>query len=457
MRSLHVGGLLAVLLFLLGFSSATAQAPAGGRTLGVVMNEAQNASYDSARVRASDACSRVVHLFLPWPQLEPTPQQLGGPIYDLLPALDIYYPAYGLQVELNLPVVNTVRREVPADLDTVAFDDPLFVARFNTLVDSVLRLIPHVTLTVLNIGNESDAVLGTDPVQHARFRRFFQAARRHARAVYAQLHPGQPALRVGTTLSYHGLTGPLTAPLCRTLNDSADVVSTTYYGLQSNFQVLPLGRCRSELRRLVSAYPNPAKPIYLVECGYPSSTTLGSSDSLQAEFVGAVFQTWDSLAANIRHISFFQLTDWSQAEVDTLAVYYGFPSNTLFKEYLRTLGLRTWPGNGANKLAYERLRCEAGQRGFCSAPCRLPLAVPTPQAAVVGLQVYPNPATGVVRITGPLATMLLVWDARGQVVRAVPFAQGTANLTGLPPGLYLLRPAEAAQPTTAARLLVTAD
>lgn len=433
-------------------SNAMGQVPAGARQLGIVLAEAQNASYDSARVRASAACSGVIHLFLPWPMLEPSPGQLGGPIYALLPALDIYYPAYQLQVELSLPVINTVRRVVPADLDTVAFDDPRFAARFYTLLDSVLGRMPHVQLTLLNIGNESDVALGLDPLQNARFRRFFIGARAHARQVYARLHPGEPPLRVGTTLTFDGLTGPLSAAWCRQLNDSADVIAVTYYGIGPNFRVKPPAQCRTDLLTLAAATAIPPKPIYLVECGYPSAALLGSSDSLQAAFVGEVFEAWDSLAARLHYVSFFQLTDWSQAQVDTLAVFYGLPNNTAFKEYLRTLGLRTWPGDGTDKLAFDRLRCEAGRRGFCSTPCRLPLAVTPTILASEPLAVVPNPAPGRAEVSGP-AGELALYDALGRRVLQEVFS-GRATLAELPPGLYWVRVRPVAGPPQGLRMVV---
>src|ERR1035437_5766769 len=121
--------------------------------------------------------------------------------------------------------------------------------------------------------------------------------------------------------------------------------------------------------QLVSEYPNASQPIYFVECGYPSSASCGSSLALQSQFIQKVFAAWDTYASNIKYITFFKTTDWSQGAVDTLAVYYGLAQDTAFKEYLRTLGLRTYPGNGTNKPAYDTLQCQLDRRGFCATSC----------------------------------------------------------------------------------------
>jgi hypothetical protein len=56
-------------------------------------------------------------------------------------------------------------------------------------------------------------------------------------------------------------------------------------------------------------------------------------------------------------LNFFMLHDWSQATVDALAA----PE---FKEFLRTLGVRTWPGSGTDKPAYAPLEEESAARGW---------------------------------------------------------------------------------------------
>ncbi|MBO2008631.1 FG-GAP-like repeat-containing protein [Hymenobacter negativus] len=70
-----------------------------------------------------------------------------------------------------------------------------------------------------------------------------------------------------------------------------------------------------------------------------------------------------------------------------------------------------------------------------------PLAT-APSTALTALTAYPNPATGRVHLSLPLAaTRADLCDALGRTVRTVPAQVGTATLdvTGLAPGLYHLR------------------
>jgi len=50
--------------------------------------------------------------------------------------------------------------------------------------------------------------------------------------------------------------------------------------------------------------------------------------------------------------------------VDTLAHDYGMENNEIFKEYIRTLGLRTFPAGGINKLSYYETISQSQVRGF---------------------------------------------------------------------------------------------
>ncbi len=105
------------------------------------------------------------------------------------------------------------------------------------------------------------------------------------------------------------------------------------------------------------------KPIYLLEAGYPSSEVCNSSEAMQAEFVRQIFRAWDAHPEDIPLISFSWLSDLSPKVVQDFQSYYGL-QNQAFGEYLRTLGLRTWPGAGEDKAAFLTLQAEAHARGW---------------------------------------------------------------------------------------------
>lgn len=337
--------------------------PAGDRILGLHISESENHDYDAAFAYAQAACLQATGQFFKWSDLEPIPGQIGGPVFDLLEMVNYYYPQSDTKIELNIPIINTVQREVPPDLISEPFDSPLFINRFKTLLDSIFMKIPDVQLIALNIGNEHGFYLAEDTTQINAYKTFFDSVKVYAEMLYFNIH--EEDLNVGTTLTFDALTDSSIATTMQDLNQSADIVSVNYYAVNPDFTVKEPYEVIADLNDLVNLYSDTTKPIYLTECGYPSSPVCNSSEAKQAEFMENVFKAWDIYYNNIKYISFFQSTDWPLEVVDSLAIYYGLEDDTVFKEFLRTLGLRTYPGNGTNKPAYDEAVLQAQTRGFC--------------------------------------------------------------------------------------------
>ncbi len=409
----------ATLLLVVLTGAAAAQVPAGERLLGLEITEAENESFDAAFQRARAAGATVTHRSLAWEDLEPDAGQFDAYSVALLDDLDIYFSLTGQRVELNFGPIDTPNLRVPADLAGVPLNARVMIGRFNAALDTVFAHLSHVELLSLEIGNECDVYLGTDPVLYAQYRDFFTATKAHAESLYAAGHGGAD-LDVGITWTWDALVDSVQGPLIEPLVQRQDVLPVTYYPLRPDFTVRPPEDVFGDLVRLVTAFPDTARPILLVECGYPSSPVCGSSFQAQADFVDNVFLTWDALADRIRYVSFFMLTDWSRAYVDLLADYYGL-ADPAFLEFLRTLGLRLYPGDGFDKLGWRVLQCDAALRGFSAAPCDLVTGADgvAPPAGEVACR--PNPANPSVTIscvsprTGRVTAT--VYDVTGRRVR----------------------------------------
>jgi hypothetical protein len=76
-----------------------------------------------------------------------------------------------------------------------------------------------------------------------------------------------------------------------------------------------------------------------------------------------MFQAWDVHADQITVLSYSWLSDLPQDSVEELETYYGL-KNKGFSEFLRTLGLRTYPGSGQQKIGFQVFRQEAESRGW---------------------------------------------------------------------------------------------
>lgn len=411
-----------------------AQPLANGREMGFAVSEPENNDFDQAFIYAQDACMKTIHISFRWSALRPDTTSWGSPALNLLDICNIYFPLANTKVELQLQPTNTVVDEMPEELMGLPYDHPLVISEFNRTLDTVFAHIPNVQLAALNIGNESDVLWQIDGLKYQQFGAFLQVVKPYAQALY-QGTQGD-TLSVGTTFTWGGLTNSLQGPLCQITNVSGDHISATYYGITQGFLVKPPTDVITDINDLVTLHPG-NKPIRFAEIGYPTSAVCSSSEQLQSEFIEAMFSAWDTHMDRIKYMGYFLTTDWSQATVDTLAVYYGI-SDPAFLEYLRTLGLRTNPDAGMHKAAYYTMLCELNAREFC------------PAAFAIGLDerlgpdpflVAPNPASDVLFITVPdqgANKIVEFIGLNGQGAHSVVYSD-PMNIKHIPRGMYALR------------------
>lgn len=251
----------------------------------------------------------------------------------------------GLTQLLGIQIINTVKREVPAELATTAWNDP---AMINALRNLFNQLLPHMHGRVhyLSIGNEVDPYFFNGRMNEMpAYAELFSTVRTH-------LRPHMPTLNVGITVTAGGWLGSNVQSLLD-LQQNADVMITTYYPLNADFSVQPPTAPAADFPALLQLAGN--KPLVLQEVGYPSATLLGSSEAAQAEFIHQVFAAWRDSDGRVPFLNLFLLHDFASALVDELVIYYG-SNNTNFRAYLDTLGLRH--RNNSDKPAWQAVRSE---------------------------------------------------------------------------------------------------
>lgn len=423
--------LVTILLANIFIINTYSQLPKGDRILAWQVDMAENNNYDSAYAYAQTGCMESIHLFFAWSSIEINNGNFDASyIANTLDIINFYHPYYGVKAELQIATINTVAKETPADLLTVDFDDPIMINRFKGLLDTLFTHIPNLELTALNIGNEHDIFMGNDATQYAQYKTFLDAVVPYAKQLYFDLHATD--LKVGTTLTFDGLTSASTSSLCQSLNDSLDIVSLTYYPLNPDFTMESPAVVSSDFSNLISLYPDTQQPIYFAECGYSSSDECNSSEMQQAQFFENIFTSWDTYYDNIKYLTIFKSTDWSQQEVDDFAIYYGI-SDTVFLEYLRTLGIRTWNDDGTNKLAYESILCVLNVRDWCSVDCNTTDI--SNSMEVNDIEAYPNPTSGLININSEnLIEQIEVYNYIGKLCFVTN--NTIADLSELSNGLY---------------------
>jgi hypothetical protein len=340
--------ILAVLVPACG-SEDSGVTPKGSRVLGFHVGPATGETYDQAIDVALATGMQAIDLSFDWPSIETSAGVFDTTFLDIA---NTYYPAKGLRLFLTLRPINTVAKEVPADLAAVAFDDATMIARFKALLDVVFAHLPAVALEGLAIGNEVDGYLGGSAPAWTAYTTFFAQTAAYARTL-------RPGLQVGCVGTLKGLVVDHPARF-QALNAGADVVLATHYPMDGGFMFLPPAQVEADLDSLVAI--GYAKPIHVVELGFASGAACGSSEEEQRRFVAHAFAAWDRHSTKIASIYFSWLTDMTAATASSTAAYYGLAGNAAFVEFLRTLGQRD--ENGVAKPAFTQTLAEAQARGW---------------------------------------------------------------------------------------------
>lgn len=283
----------------------------------------------------------------------------AGILFDfaVLDIANAFYPTANMPVMLTIGTIDTNNKFVPANFNSVAFDDISLRTAFKTMLTNMMPHLVNTQLVSLQIGNEVDAYLGTDPAAWAKYKIFFDDVAAHARTL-------RPGLLVGTTVTLTAAINPTLQPLVQSLQATADIISITYYPLNADFSVKSSAAVANEMAALVTAFSS--KPIYFQEIGFPSGVGSASSEEMQRQFVADFFATWDIFATQIPVVSWVNYTEWSPATVNAFGTQYGVCPGPLcsgFKEFLQTLGLRSY-SSGIAKPALTEIQNQMDLRSW---------------------------------------------------------------------------------------------
>jgi hypothetical protein len=322
--------------------------PKNSRQLAIDVTEMRNGNYDDAFTIAKDVGIDRIGLFLSWNVLEPSPQKFDGTLLDIAAA---YYPAHHVKIDLTLAVVNTNHLDTPSDLLNRSFSDPVVMDRFKKLINFVFTKMKPDQLASLNIGSEYDKFFANNQKKWKEFGIFYKSARDHLKAKW-------PSIVIATETTYEGITGS-NRDAIKEINRISDTIGVSYYGVQSNAEVIDPKKVHDALDTVCSIYAG--KKISFFQFGYPSSNTLKSSTLKQKEFVEESFLAWDKHAEQVELIDYTWLHDHSPESVDKILKIYNF-FDPKFREFIATLGLRTY--DGQDKPAFVALKKEAKARGW---------------------------------------------------------------------------------------------
>lgn len=327
----------------------------GNRKLGIHVTATENFNYNTEIGRATDAGMDIIPLSFYWGEVE----SVQGFNFTNVDISNAYYPTFNIPVYFVVSPIYAANKSFPPDLEGKSFNDPIVISRFKALLDSIHKRTPAVDLYAVLMANEADLYLNQHPDEWDDYTQFYEQVSAHARALWKN------KIKIGTEITFSSLKGTYQQEI-KTLNETSDFLATTYYPLNSDFTVQDPSAVKNDLKTMVEFMPG--KLVFIEETGYQTSAQCNSSDEKQAEFISTVFSTWDQYGDKIDYIGFLWLTDLSDKQASDVAATYGIstgdPLFIKFKEYLRSLGLRTFPGNGMDKKGFVRLKEETLKRNW---------------------------------------------------------------------------------------------
>jgi hypothetical protein len=361
--------------------------PKGARLLEIHVNEPAGGDFAEAFNISQSVGMDAASLSLDWNSIDidtdqttdpPSPIYANDPATDFLAIANICYPNSNTKISMMLRPITTLTRMAPPGFENMPFDDPAMIHRFNAFIDHVLGKIPDLEISALAIGSEVDLYL-LDEAAQQQYLSFYQQVSAYSREAYAQLYPDKAPLVVAVEVTHNGLINPATRAYYQQINAFSDVIGVSYYPLENGLVRDP-SVVVDDFEEMLALYPG--KNLHFFQLGYPSgyystqayaeyaagqvAPGINSSDQLQAQFIGTVFDVWDTHADRIQSIGFTWMHDKTVADVAEIAANPAFGGLTDpppdFVEFLRTLGLRT--EDAVDKPAWTRLAEEAKARGW---------------------------------------------------------------------------------------------
>ena len=256
-----------------------------------------------------------------------------------------YARSRGLTILLGIQTINTVKREVPADLATVAWDDPRMLRRLTRVYDALSPILP--TVTYLSIGNEVAGFLGR-AAQWPAYTTFLAGA-------VTAAHQRVPGIKVGATLEY--VEAATQTAYTRALIAVSDIAIYTLYPFNlGGFTVSPPTISNVVFDNMLTLAGT--KPVVLQELGYPAAALNGSSEIQQAAFFTDAIAQWRERRNRMPFVSLFILHDFTTQQCADLGVYYNLPNQQQFLSFLCSLGLRRTDGSA--RPAWSAVRAATG-------------------------------------------------------------------------------------------------
>lgn len=289
----------------------------------------------SAAVSSLSAGSRTLPLAERWDALSGA---TGSPRTVTWSRLDAMVKPYADRRGKIALCINIVDREQPAWPFVEELDTEAAASAMRRTIDEVYaRYAPQ--LSHLCFGYQLDLYLAkASRVAQRRFLAFLKQS-----VDYASSHPARASAAIGPAVSLRALTGAGDLPLEDLL--VGDELLAVYDPLDENAELKApqavAGELSAALETLASAR-GMRIPLDLLEIGYPSDSSLGSSEKDQNAFYNALFRALSESRDGIGFVGVYGLGDRASTDCDAEASMFGGTAEARALRSLTrcTMGLR---------------------------------------------------------------------------------------------------------------------
>jgi hypothetical protein len=280
-----------------------------------------------------------------WRDLEPQPgvYQVGDLDYFGISAVSA-----GLKASYTLHVIDTIYRNVPADISHLPWNHPVMKARALRLIEEIAPSLRG-RVQLFMFGYEVDGYFAQHPDEVDAFAELYAL-------VEARLKELVPGIYVSTTVTFSTGVPELTTRLAA-LNTQLDVLTLTYIPIEHNFTMKDPAVLPADFAAMRQAAGGRA--IVLQEIAYPTAAASNASQAKQAQFYQLAFNQF--AAAGIVAANFMMLADLSDADADRWVSYYGLTTMPAFRGTLQTLGVYDTRGEAKPSLDVLRTNLRSHQ------------------------------------------------------------------------------------------------
>jgi len=335
----------------------------GDRSFSIAITLGEDNSFERALKSAeSSGMDRRSEMQINWNEIEISPETYT---YDVVEIATRYFFIPDTPIILTLSPLYNLEDGRPEDLRHLPFNHPRVVSRFKKMISWVLKELKgaNIDVELFVFGNEFDLFIGVEYAIKSKNLELWKQKWGEITELYEQsishLKTISPGIQVAAEMTSDSLLGNA-KPFALRMNQKSDVIGVSHYMKNTDTDLhIPPENVASYFAELLSVYPY--KPVYFLQYGYSSKSSMGSSEEEQRQFILNTFAAWDLYHYSIPYICFTWLHELHPEVTNAMVSKLGPPDEKAIG-FFGGIGLLNH--DGTKKPAFIELTKQAKLRGW---------------------------------------------------------------------------------------------